>query len=114
MTVPPQDLIAGYAHRRMGVASYRGVLRETRKGEPVWSCKDDHLVAPAAVRCAEAEKERRVQAAQEVLLLLYCGPCDLYFGENGWQATDQIGECPYCDVPLGTAKVIVLERSLDS
>lgn len=107
----PGDLIPGYAHRRMGVASYRGALRETRKGEPVWTCGHDHLVAPSAVRCAEGEKDRRVQGAKEVLLLLHCGPCDLYFGERGWHASDLAGDCPYCEVPLGCVKMMVLERS---
>jgi hypothetical protein len=108
--VPPEDLIAGYAHRRMGTASYRGALRETRKGEPVWTCSHDHLVSSSAARCAEGEKDRRVQGAQEVMLL-HCKPCDLYFGEKGWAASDLAGECPYCYVPLTCAKVIVLERS---
>ena len=106
-----EDLIPGYMHRRRGTASYRGALRETAKGEPVWSCDHDHLVSSSAVRCAEDEKDRRVQGAKEVMLLLRCEPCDLYFGEQGWHASDLAGDCPYCEVPLGCVKVMVLERS---
>lgn len=106
-----EDLIPGYMHRRRGVASYRGALREKPKGEPVWTCNDDHLVSSAAVRCAEAEKDRRVQGGREVMVLLHCKPCSLYFGEPGWEASDTFGHCPYCDVPLDWVKVAVLERS---
>ena len=110
MSVPPGQLLAGYAHRSKGVTSYRGALRETRKGEPVWTCSHDHFSPASARGCAEAEKNRRVAGHGEVLLLLYCKPCDLYFGENGWGASDRAGECPYCEVPLATARVMVLER----
>lgn len=106
-----EDLIPGYVHRRRGTASYRGALREKPKGEPVWTCSDDHLVSSSAVRCAEAEKDRRVEGAKEVMLLLHCEPCNLYFGEEGWEASDLHGECPYCSVPLSCVKVAVLERS---
>lgn len=111
MTVPPEELLPGYAHRHKGTSSYRGALRVTRRDPPVWTCTHDHFSPPVARRCAEAEKDRRVQAAKEVLQLLHCMPCDLYFGENGREASDRLGECPYCDVPLGVVKVMVLERS---
>lgn len=107
----PEDLLAGYSHRSKGVASYRGALRVKPKDPPVWTCGHDHVVAPAAVRCAEAEKDRRVQGAKAVMLLLYCEPCDIYLGEKGWHASDLAGDCPYCEVPLGCVKVMVLERS---
>lgn len=108
----PESLIAGYAHRNKGrgVRSYRGALRADRKAEPSWTCTHDHVSTVSAVICAEGEKDRRVQAAKEVMVLLHCQPCNVYFGEKGWEASDLAGHCPYCDVPLGWAKVIVLER----
>jgi hypothetical protein len=108
----PEDLIPGYSYRRQrGVASYSGALRTGPKDPPVWTCPDDHLVSSSAVRCAELEKDRRVQGAKQVMLLLHCEPCNLYFGEEGWHASDLYGECPYCEVPLSCVKVLVLERS---
>lgn len=103
MTVPPDRLIAGYSHRDKG-ASYRGALRDNPRNAPLWTCDHEHFSTAVARRCAESERERRVQGAREVLELEHCKPCSKW-----WQGLPDAA-CPWCYVPLERVKVIVLER----
>jgi rubrerythrin len=103
--VRPEGLIPGYVHASRGRASYRGALRASEKGEPAWTCKDDHLTATSARTCARAEKEQRVQGSKQVFRLLNCKQC-----ERWWEDARGASECPRCSVPLDRVKVVVVER----
>lgn len=98
------DLMASYAHRQRGKASYAGVLRETPKSRPAWTCVHDHLTATGAAACANAELDRRTQGENEVFWLRRCEPCDRWWGDGVSAA------CPVCAVPMERMKVAVLER----
>jgi hypothetical protein len=103
------DLTPGYAHARgKGVVAYLGVLRDL--GREVWRCTHKpHLVATVAVRCAEAELERRRQGSRLVLVLLHCPSCDIYFGPQARGGEDSTGHCSLCVVPLTPVKVMILD-----
>jgi hypothetical protein len=101
----PAVLTAGYAHRRMGTASYYGVLRAPGKREPVWACTDEHMSPARAGQCAQAELDRRIQAAGVVITLLNCKVCERWY-ENARGIT----ACPQCDVPLERVKLAVVSR----
>jgi hypothetical protein len=106
------DLVAGYAHRRRGVSSYVGVLKQDRKSAPVWACTHDHLTTVKAAQCAEAELERRAQGGREVFELLHCTPCSKWWSPEEAGTTPPGGtECPRCGVPLEMLKLAVLERT---
>jgi hypothetical protein len=105
--MPDADgLVAGYAYRGRGTASYVGVLREDPRSrkKPAWSCPHDHLVATSAVLCADAELDRRVQAGRAVFWLLHCVPCERWWPDGAGPP------CPLCGVPLERLKLAVLER----
>jgi hypothetical protein len=104
----------GYAGTRgRGVAFYAGVLRtDNRARREAWRCTHEHAVASSAVRCAEAELERRTQGTLAVLKLQHCDPCALYYAPGaaaipGWgQFIDQ-GRCPRCLVPLKGVEAVL-------
>lgn len=129
MDVDPRELTAGYAYPKgKGVAMVTGVLRDGERGLEVWRCSSlpshrPHIIPTLAVQCAEAELERRLQGAQEVLWALHCRPCDIFW-DLAWLSRDRRseaarddighwllrGQCPRCEVPAGRVKLIVLER----
>jgi len=108
----PRELLAGYAYPKgKGVTVVAGVLRAGRT--EVWRCTSQpgHRPHPApslAVRCAEAEAERRRQGAQAVLWLAHCVPCGAYWDLG--PAGKPGGVCPRCAVPYDRVRVAVLER----
>ena len=106
--IDPASLQPGYAHRKMGVASYAGALRTDPHAKPVWTCDDDHKAPYTARLCAEGELERRKQAGRAVLVLLNCKVC-----ETWWSNSAAIA-CPRCSVPLDRVKMAVLERGAAS
>jgi hypothetical protein len=102
----PQDLVPGFAHIARGTTQYRGTLRDPLRREPVWHCVDNHLSPVRARQCAEAEKDRRVQAAGSVLVLLNCTVCEAWQpGTPGAAVT-----CQWCGRPLERVKLAVVER----
>jgi hypothetical protein len=100
-------LIAGFTHVQRGRSAYRGALRVTPKSVPRWTCAcaPDHLTAAGAVKCAEAELERRGQGGREVFTLLRCKPCDRWLADGPGPVA-----CPWCSVPLERVKLAVLGR----
>jgi rubrerythrin len=100
----PDDLTPGYRFRRRGTSSYRGVLRRPA-GSEAWACPHDHMSPGKAKLCAEAELENRRQAAQSVIVLLRCEPCDR------WWPAGAAGACPVCGVPMERLKLVVAGRS---
>jgi hypothetical protein len=103
VTGDPKDLLAGFTRAGMG---YRGALRVSSGSTPVWVCRDrEHLTPPKAKECAEAERDRRVQAAGVVFSLLHCEPC-----ASWWDDAGGVTACPRCKVPPERVKVAVVER----
>jgi len=103
------ELIPGYEHVRRGTAAYRGTLRQTPRGAPVWrcGCPAPHLNTITARRCAEQEMERRRQGGRQVLALLRCDPCERWYPDD---PVPGVTLCPRCGVRLERLKVAVLER----
>lgn len=122
--VDPRELTSGYSHAQSrGVSAYWGVLRDGSR--EVWRCSAKpahrpHIIARQALHCAEAELERRLQGAQEVLAALHCPPCGQFWdlglltrqeGAQGQQATFLLrGQCPACTGPAARVKLAVMER----
>jgi hypothetical protein len=98
----PDLLVPGFT--RGPRSSYRGALRDNPRNNPEWICTHEHLLPAAARRCAQGERERRMQGASEVLELSHCKPCATW-----WEGLPS-AVCPWCDVPVERVKVIVLER----
>lgn len=120
MDVDPRELTAGFMFENRNLGTARGVLRDGSK--VIWTCSHrPHPVPIMAGQCAEAELERRRQGAQEVLWLLHCVPCSVFWdlapgaagqGENFiWLAR---GRCPQCNVPGQRVRVAILERQESS
>jgi hypothetical protein len=127
MDADPRELSTGYIFPRgKGVAAYAGVLRDGRR--VTWQCTGQpghrlHLIPAQAQQCAEAELERRLQGAQEVLRALYCKPCGVFW-DLGWLSRYRPAEppehdighwlargaCPRCTGPADRVKIAVLER----
>jgi hypothetical protein len=127
--VDPRELTAGYSYPQgKGVAKVIGVLRD---GDRVaWRCTSRpghrvHAIPSLATRCAQAELERRLQGARDVLWAGQCEPCGVYWdlsraaaakmdGEMGMDDASYLmrGWCPRCQVPFERVRLAVLERSV--
>jgi hypothetical protein len=111
----PRDLRAGYATiKARGAGHFAGALRLGEK--IVWRCDEtqrhDHIGTALAIRCAEAELDRRRQGAREVLTLLHC-PAENIWWDPALGAMEQAlddGRCPRCFTECVREKVFVLER----
>ena len=126
MDADPRELTAGYAFANRNLGTAWGVLRDGRI--EVWRCASisghrPHPIPLQAGQCAQAEQERRVAGAREVLHAAHCEPCGAFWDLGavaGRELADAAvpddasyllrGRCPRCQVPYGRVKIAVLER----
>jgi len=120
--VDPRELTPGYAFADRNRGTAWAVLRDGSK--VVWTCKGRpghraHPVPLMAGQCAQAELERRLQGAEQVLWTGHCEPCGLFWDlgaipriAEGSDAVTALlrGTCPRCTVPYVRSKIAILER----
>jgi hypothetical protein len=113
----PEELTPGFVFANRALGTAWGALRDGDR--IVWRCSSlpghrPHPVPVRARQCASAEQERRAQGGRDVLALLRCPACGVWWDDTPPSSDALVrllsGRCPACGGPVTWHKVVVLEQ----